>query len=168
MAHVLVECPICHELIPQRIADQHVDQCLSRVAADAHDAENTLEEEEADALTFDDAIVSKLWGASGPVPQDWNVDGSTRHQKHAELAQFSSKEEHVEVYYSSIKEMRNTRPMESGLLYCKLQDIKGFPFDRDGTYYLELNFDGTIKRSPKTSVVGNPTWSEQFIFVSLG
>lgn len=112
-------------------SEVHVEQCLARVAAaDAgngvpNEGANALEEEaDENILKFDDAGASKLWGGLGAQPTDehWNLDGSTRHQLHAELTKFSNGEEHVanmgdktQLRYSSIiQEMQTTRPMESG------------------------------------------------------
>ena len=53
------------------------------------------------------------------------------------------------------------------MLYVKLKDFKGIPFDRDSTWYVELDMDGMVKKTPKINVIGSPMWSEEFIFVSL-
>ena len=115
-------------------SEVHVEQCLARIAAaDAGGAGNALrndenepqeEEGENNAVTFDDAGASRLWGGLGAQPGDdqWTLDGSTRHHPHAELAKFSNAEEYIPNMgrkshlrgSSASQGRRASQPMESG------------------------------------------------------
>ena len=54
----------------------------------------------------------------------------------------------------------------NSLLYVRLKDFKGIPFDRDSSWHAELDMDGMIKKTPKIDAIGSPTWCEEFVFVS--